>query len=129
ILMHATPVAGALDFPSPVAACHLSFALPFFQVVLPAVLNRAEAAGVCGTLAIETTDGPSFSLSFDDGELVVALSVPPSADCYVKASSSTVVSVSLGLEPESAAIERGDWVISGPSPELGEAFKRLLPNP
>jgi len=129
ILMHAAPVARALGLPSPIATCHLSFALPFFQVVMPAILDRSEAAGICGTLAIEPTDGPSFSLGFNDGELVVEPSVPTSADCYVKASSSTVFSVSMGLEPQSSAIERGDWVISGPSPELGEAFKRLLPNP
>lgn len=56
-------------------------------------------------------------------------SIATSAACYLKVSSSTFFSVSMGLEPESSAIQRKDWDVFGPRPELGRAFKRLLPNP
>lgn len=129
VLMHAAPVARALGMTSPVRSCHLALALPFLEVVLPSILDRSEAAGICGRLGVQTTDGPSFSLVFADGELDVEPSLPASADCYLTAPAGVFFSVSLGLEPEKAAIERGDWKISGPCPELGQAFKRLLPNP
>jgi SCP-2 sterol transfer family protein len=129
ILMHMAPVAGALGLASPVRRLHLDYALPFFQVVLPAILDKSQAAGVCGRLAIQATDGPSFSLNFEDGELVVEPSTPESADCCIKASSATIFSVSLDLMTESCAIQQGDWVISGSSPELGKSFKLLLPIP
>lgn len=129
LLMHADPVARTLGLPSPVRTCHLGLALPFLQVAMRGLYDRSKAPDVGGSLAVETADGPSLTLSFVDGEVEVETSVPTSADCYLKTSAGTFLSVTLGLEPESAAIERGDWVISGPYPELGRAFKRLLPNP